>query len=97
MEPAAHAIYQVTPVILGPATDDRTCASQALADSESTGQSAAAPQPTGSVGRDHRHAKALTEARVAPSERFRAELDEALAGVGAEQDPVEVVGRWVRG
>ena len=32
-------------------------------------------------------------ARVAPSERFRSELDEALAGVGAEQDPVEVVGR----
>src|SRR5215207_2418170 len=32
-------------------------------------------------------------ARLAPSERFRAELDEALAGVGAEQDPVEVVGR----
>jgi putative transposase len=30
---------------------------------------------------------------VAPSERFRAELDEALAGVGAEQDPVEVVDR----
>jgi hypothetical protein len=32
-------------------------------------------------------------ARVAPSERFRAELDEALAGVGQEQDPVETVGR----
>src|SRR5215210_1827463 len=32
-------------------------------------------------------------ARVAPSERFRAELDEALAGVGREQDPVETVGR----
>ena len=32
-------------------------------------------------------------ARVVPSERFRAELDEALAGVGQEQDPVEVVGR----
>src|SRR5918999_445158 len=32
-------------------------------------------------------------ARVAPSERFRVELDEALAGVGQEQDPVEVVGR----
>src|SRR5829696_1686644 len=32
-------------------------------------------------------------ARVAPSERFRVELDEALAGTGAEQDPVEVVGR----
>src|ERR687895_760787 len=32
-------------------------------------------------------------ARVAPSERFRAELDEALAGVGQEQDPVEAIGR----
>jgi putative transposase len=32
-------------------------------------------------------------ARVAPSERFRSELDEALAGVGQEQDPVETVGR----
>jgi putative transposase len=32
-------------------------------------------------------------ARVAPSERFRAELDEALAGVGREQDPVEAIGR----
>src|ERR671925_1347831 len=32
-------------------------------------------------------------ARVAPSERFRAELDEALAGVGREQDPVETIGR----
>ena len=32
-------------------------------------------------------------ARVAPSERVRAELDEALAGVGAEQDPVETIGR----
>jgi putative transposase len=32
-------------------------------------------------------------ARVAPSERFRAELDEALACVGQEQDPVEVIGR----
>lgn len=31
--------------------------------------------------------------RVAPSERFRTELDEALASVGQEQDPVEVVGR----
>ncbi len=31
--------------------------------------------------------------KVAPSERFRVELDEALAGVGEEQDPVEVVGR----
>src|SRR5918994_5819451 len=32
-------------------------------------------------------------ARVAPSERFRAELDKALAGVGQEQDPVETIGR----
>ena len=31
--------------------------------------------------------------KVAPSERFRRELDEVLAGVGGEQDPVEVVGR----
>jgi putative transposase len=31
--------------------------------------------------------------KVAPSERFRRELDEVLAGVGEEQDPVEVVGR----
>ncbi len=32
-------------------------------------------------------------ARVAASERFRAELDEALAGVGQDQDPVETIGR----
>jgi putative transposase len=32
-------------------------------------------------------------ARVAPSERFRVELDEALAGVGQQQDPVEAIGR----
>ena len=32
-------------------------------------------------------------ARVAPSERFRTQLDEALAGVGREQDPVEAIGR----
>ena len=32
-------------------------------------------------------------ARVVPSERFRRELDEALAGVGQEQDPVEMIGR----
>ena len=32
-------------------------------------------------------------ARVAPSERFRAELDEALADVGQERDPVEMIGR----
>ena len=31
--------------------------------------------------------------KVAPSERFRRELDEGLAGVGEEHDPVEVVGR----
>ena len=31
--------------------------------------------------------------KVAPSERFRAELDETLAGVGQEQDPVEAIGR----
>jgi putative transposase len=32
-------------------------------------------------------------ARVAPSERFRSELDEVLAGLGAEKDPVETIGR----
>ena len=32
-------------------------------------------------------------ARVAPSERFRAELDEALAEVGQQQDPLETLGR----
>src|SRR5436190_21498459 len=32
-------------------------------------------------------------ARVAPSDRFRSELDEALAGVGQDQDPIETVGR----
>jgi putative transposase len=31
--------------------------------------------------------------KVAPSERFRSELDEVLAGVGGEQDPIEAVGR----
>ena len=31
--------------------------------------------------------------KVAPSERFRAELDAALVGVGQEQDPVETIGR----
>ena len=31
--------------------------------------------------------------KVAPSERFRSELDEVLAGVGEEQDPIETVGR----
>jgi putative transposase len=31
--------------------------------------------------------------KVAPSERLREELDEVLAGVDREQDPVEVVGR----
>jgi putative transposase len=32
-------------------------------------------------------------ARVAPSERFRRELDEALEGVGERVDPIEMVGR----
>lgn len=32
-------------------------------------------------------------ARVAPSERFRSELDEVLAGIGGEHDPVETIGR----
>jgi putative transposase len=31
--------------------------------------------------------------KVASSERFRAELDEALAGVDQQQDPVETIGR----
>jgi putative transposase len=31
--------------------------------------------------------------KVAPSERFRAELDEVLAGVAGEHDPIETVGR----
>lgn len=31
--------------------------------------------------------------KVAPSERFRAELDDVLAGVAGEQDPIETVGR----
>jgi putative transposase len=31
--------------------------------------------------------------KVAPSERFRSELDEVLAGVDAEQDPIERIGR----
>jgi hypothetical protein len=31
--------------------------------------------------------------KVSPSERFRRELDGVLAGVGQEQDPVEVIGR----
>jgi putative transposase len=31
--------------------------------------------------------------KVAPSERFRSELDEVLAGVDREQDPIETVGR----
>ena len=31
--------------------------------------------------------------KVAPSERFRAELDEVLAGVAGEEDPIETVGR----
>ncbi len=31
--------------------------------------------------------------KVAPSERFRSELDDVLVGVDEEQDPIEVVGR----
>ncbi len=31
--------------------------------------------------------------KVAPSERFRCELDEVLAGVAGEEDPIETVGR----
>jgi putative transposase len=31
--------------------------------------------------------------KVAPSERFRSELDEALAGVAGEHDPIETIGR----
>lgn len=31
--------------------------------------------------------------KVAPSERLRPELDEALAGVAGEQDPIETIGR----
>ena len=31
--------------------------------------------------------------KVAPSERFRSELDEVLASVAGEQDPIETVGR----
>jgi len=34
--------------------------------------------------------------KVAPSDRFRSELDEVLAGVGDEQDPIETVGRLTR-
>ena len=32
-------------------------------------------------------------ARVAPSERFRHQLDEVLEGVDREVDPVEAIGR----
>ena len=32
-------------------------------------------------------------ARVAPSERLRRELDELLAGVDGEADPIERIGR----
>jgi hypothetical protein len=35
--------------------------------------------------------------KVAPSARFRAELDQALAGVGEEQDPIERSGSWAPG
>ena len=31
--------------------------------------------------------------KVAPSERFRRELDEVLGGVAGEEDPIETVGR----
>ncbi len=31
--------------------------------------------------------------KVAPSERFRAELDEVLAGVAGQEDPIETVGK----
>lgn len=31
--------------------------------------------------------------KVSPIERFRRELDEVLAGVGGQQDPIETVGR----
>jgi putative transposase len=31
--------------------------------------------------------------KVAPSERFRSELDEVLAGVDGQEDPIETVGR----
>jgi transposase-like protein len=31
--------------------------------------------------------------KVAPSERFRCELDEVLAGIGGEEDPIEAVGK----
>jgi len=31
--------------------------------------------------------------KVAPSERFRSELEDALAGVAGEQDPIETIGR----
>jgi len=31
--------------------------------------------------------------KVAPSERFRRELDDVLVGVAGEQDPIEAIGR----
>jgi hypothetical protein len=31
--------------------------------------------------------------KVSPIERFRRELDEVLAGVGGQQNPIETVGR----
>jgi putative transposase len=31
--------------------------------------------------------------KIAPSERFRSELDEVLAGVDGQEDPIEMVGR----
>jgi putative transposase len=30
---------------------------------------------------------------LAPSERFRRELDDVLTGIGGEDDPIELVGR----
>ena len=35
--------------------------------------------------------------KVAPSERFRRELDEVLAGVGEEQDPIRRSAGWEHG
>ena len=31
--------------------------------------------------------------RISPSERLRRELEVALAGVGQQEDPIEVIGR----
>ena len=35
--------------------------------------------------------------KVVPSERLRRELDDVLAGIGEEQDPIEAVARLARG